>query len=233
MDLSNSNPETTDKLRSIPLFSELSIPQLKELTEISELKHIPNNEILFFEGDYYKGFYVLLKGLVKIYGMTPDGKESVVHILKPITTFADVPLFEGKDYPVNAQTLEDCQVLFIPKQGFIDLIKNNSDISLKMLAGFSKRLRYLVAQIEDLSTKDVKHRLAKYLLKETISNGTDKLPEPFFKLSVPKSTIAAYLGTITETLSRAFKKLQDEEIIRVNGKKIFVKDMKRLKELAK
>lgn len=228
-----TNLATKETLRNIPLFSELSISQLRELIRISILKPFRKNEIIFLEGDFYIGFFIILKGSVKIYKFTSSGKESVVHIAKPLTTFADIPLFEGKNYPVNAQTLEDCLMLFIPKDGFIDLIKTNPDISLKMLAGFAKRLKSLINIIEDLSTKEVPNRLAKYILKEIKIAGREKLPEPFVKLSVPKSTIASYLGTITETLSRSLKKLQNENIIRVVGKKIFVTDIKRLKDLAK
>ena len=102
-----------------------------------------------------------------------------------------------------------------------------------MLAGFAKRLKAMVNQVEDLTSKEIPNRLAKYILKEIKTAGTEKLAEPFVKLSVPKTTIAAYLGTITETLSRSLKKLQDEGVIRVNGKSIFVNDIKRLKDLAK
>lgn len=232
MDLLNYREKTKDTLQSIVLFSELSISQLRELIRISILKRFKKNEIIFLEGDYYKGFYILLKGVVKIFKISSDGKESVVHIVKPLTTFADIPLFEGKDYPVSAQTLEESLVLFIPKDGFIDLIKTNPDISLKMLAGFAKRLKSLVVQIEDLSTKDVKNRLAKFLVKEAIANETDNLPEPFLNLTVPKSTIASFLGTITETLSRTFKKLEEENVIRMKGKKIFITNFEKLKNLA-
>ncbi len=102
-----------------------------------------------------------------------------------------------------------------------------------MLAGFSKKMKSLVNQLEDISSKEVPNRLAKYILKEINSSGTETLPEPFVKLTVPKSTIAAYLGTITETLSRSFKKLQDEEIIRISGKTVFINDLEKLKDLAK
>ncbi len=220
-------------LREIALFSELSIEQLRTISEKSKIKKYAKHEFIFFEGDYYKGFYLLLKGSVKIYKLTAQGKESVVHIVKPLSIFADIPLFEGKDYPVSAQTLEESLLLFIPKDGFMEIIKKNPDISLKMLAGFAKRLKALVTQVEELSTMEVKNRLAKYLIKEIKINKTDKLIEPFIKLNVPKTTIASYLGTITETLSRTFNKLEFEKIIRVKGKKIFITDFEKLKNLAK
>ncbi len=227
------NLESNKTLRDIPLFSELSIEQLREMSAISKIKKFNKHEFIFSEGDYYQGFFILLKGTVKVFKVNSEGKESVVHIVKQLNTFADIPLFEGSNYPVTAQALEESLALFIPKDGFIELLKKNHEMALKMLAGFAKRLKSLVAQIEDLRSKEVPNRLAKFLIKEIKTAGTEKLPEPFVKLVIPKSTIAGYLGTITETLSRALKKLQDEGIIRVDGKKIFVNDMRRLKGLAK
>lgn len=228
-----SKLESHKTLREIPLFSELSIEQLRKISSVSKLKKFKKRDVIFNEGDFYLGFYILLKGSVKVFKVLPTGKESVVHIVKPLTNFADIPLFEGGNYPVSAEALEESLAILIPKGQILELIKLEPEISLKMLAGFAKRLKSLVNQLEDLTSKEIPYRLAKYILKEINSAGTDKLPEPFVKLSVPKSTIAAYLGTITETLSRTFKKLQNEGIIRVSGKKIFVTDPKRLRELAK
>jgi CRP/FNR family transcriptional regulator, dissimilatory nitrate respiration regulator len=220
-------------LRDIPLFSELSIEQLRMISSISKLKRFKKHEKIFNENDIYIGFYILLKGAIKVYKISSNGKESVVHIVNPLNVFADIPLFEGTNYPVSADALEECLTIFIPKEKFLELIHVEPEVSLKMLAGFAKRLRSLIIQLEDLSSMEVPNRLAKYILKEIRLSKTEKLVEPFIKLSVPKSIIASYLGTITETLSRAFKKLQNEGIIRVVGKKIFIKDIKRLKELAK
>lgn len=231
--MSDKTTEYKKTLRSFPLFSELTIEQLRKVTAFSSVKKIQKNDFLFHEGDFYTGFFILLKGSVKVYKITSDGKESVVHIVKPLSAFADIPLFEGSNYPANAQSLEESLAIFISKEGFLKLIRENPEISLKMLAGFAKRLKSLVSQLEDISSKEVLNRLAKYLMKEIKTAGNEKLPEPFVKLTIPKSTIASFLGTITETLSRSFKKLQDEGIIRVNGKKIFVNDIKRLKDLAK
>lgn len=230
MDELNKHKES---IASAPLFSELSADQLRDVVSICKLKNCSKHDILFNEGDLYLGFYILLEGSVKVFKTTSEGSETVVHIIKPLTAFADIPLFEGIDYPVSAQCLEDCLVIFIPKEEFLKLIKENPEISLKMLSGFAKRLKSLVSQIEDLSTKEVVNRLAKYLIKEIKLKKKGNMPEPFVKLTIPRSTTASYLGTVTETLSRAFRKLQNEKILRIHGKVIFIQDLKRLKELAK
>lgn len=221
-----------ETLRKIPLFSELNIEQFRKITAISKIMKLRKNEIIFYDGDIYKGFYILLKGTVKVFKNSIDGKESVLHIVKPLNAFADVPLFEGGNYPAASQALEESILIFIPKEGFLSLIKDEPEMSLRMISGFAKRLRELTNKIEKFSSKEVINRLAEYLLKEIRNNKTDKLEEPFLRLSVPKRTIAAYLGTISETLSRTFKKLQDEGIIKIKGKTIIVTDYLRLKKLA-
>lgn len=223
---------TKETLKSLPIFSELSIEQLRRISEISAIYKYSKGENLFRAGNYYSGFYILLKGLVKVYDLNKEGKETVIHIIKPVNVFADIPLFEGKDYPVNADALAESIVLLVPKEKFIFLIKKHHEISFKMLAGFAKRMKSLEKRIEDLSTKWVINRLAKYLIKEVKKSGTENLPEPFVKLVVPKSVIASYLGTITETFSRTLNKLQSDSIIRVNGKRIFIIDLKQLHKLA-
>jgi CRP/FNR family transcriptional regulator len=225
--------EEKEPLRSIALFSELSIDELRKISSFSKIKNYKKNEIIFKEDDFYLGFYILLKGTVKIFKLSSKGKESVLHIIKPLNAFADIPLFDGGNYPVNAVALEESIVLLIPKEKFLALLKSDSDMSLKMLSGFAKRLKSLMIQIENLNSSEVSVRLAKYLLNEVRLSGTEKLPEPFIKLSIPKATLAAFIGTIISTLSRTFKKLQDDKIIRVVGKKIFISDLDRLKKLVK
>lgn len=225
--------KSNETLRDIPLFSELSVQQLRLVTSFSKLKKYKKGERIFNEGDLYVGFYILLKGTVKVSKISIKGKESIMHIVKSLNAFADVPMFDGDIYPVSAEAIEESLTLFIPKEKFLALLHDEPNITLKMLAGFAKRMRSLVNQIEDLSSKEVTNRLAKYILIEIKNSGTEKLPEPVVKLAIPKSAIASYLGTITETLSRTLKKLQDEGVIRVMGKKIFVNDLKKLKELSK
>ena len=219
-------------LKEIPMFSELSSAQLNNVTAIGEIKKFKKNQILFHTDELYRGFYILLEGTVKVFKLSKDGKETILHLVKPSQVFADIPLFEGKNYPVSAQALEESELLFFESISFIQMLEHNSKISLKMLSGFAKRMKQLTQKIEELSSKEVTSRLAEYILQEIKNSGTEKLPEPFIKLTVSKTAIAGYLGTITETLSRALKKLQDEKIIRVQGKKIFVGNYKKLKTLA-
>jgi CRP/FNR family transcriptional regulator, dissimilatory nitrate respiration regulator len=228
------NKSENETLKDIHLFSELDVKDLRKISEFSSIKKYDKNELIFSEGDNYTGFYIVLKGKVKVYKLSGTGKESVIHIIQALEPFAEVPLFEGYPYyPVNAQTLEESVLFFIPGNEFIDFTYRNPDISLKIISGFAKKLHTLTRRIESLTLSDVPNRLAKYIIEEYSKSHKVILSKPFINLSISKSTLAGYLGTITETLSRTFKKLQDENIIEVKGKKIFIIDSKRLKELAK
>jgi CRP/FNR family transcriptional regulator len=229
-----NNKSENETLKDIHLFSELDIKDLRRISEFSSIKKYQKNEIIFTEGDKYKGFYIVLKGKVKVFKLSQAGKESVIHIIQPLEPFAEVPLFEGfPEYPVNAQTLEESVLFFIPGKDFIDFTNNNPHISLKIISGFAKKLHTLTGRIESLTLSDIPNRLAKYIMEEYGKSYKVILSKPFILLTISKSTLAGYLGTITETLSRTFKKLQDDNVIEVRGRKIFIIDFDRLRELSK
>jgi len=231
--MKNDQNISVEDLRTLPIFSELTLNESEQIISICNIINYKKNDILFFEGDKYRGFYILLAGSVKIYKISFEGKESILHLIKPSESFADVPLFEGGGYPVNAQAISDSILVFIPQKEFIQLIKNNSTICFNMLVGFAKKMRLLTQKVEDLATKEVSNRFANFLIDEIKKSGTGKLPEPFVKLNISKKNIASYIGTINDTLSRLLKKLQNEKIIRISGKSIFILNLSKLKELAK
>jgi len=100
------------------------------------------------------------------------------------------------------------------------------------MSGFAKRLKSISVKAENLSLKEVVNRLADYLVKEIDRTGNSGLPEPFYKIPLSNPTLAAYLGTIPETISRAFKKLKDSNIIRTHGRTVFVRNYNELKKIA-
>ena len=229
-----NSKSANETIKDIHLFSELDIKDLRKISEFSAIKKYDKNEWIFTEGDKYRGFYIVLKGKVKVFKLSLEGKESVINIISPLELFAEVPLFEGyPEYPVNAQTLEESVLYFIPGKDFIDFTYNNPHISLKIISGFAKKLHTLTRRIESLTLSDVPNRLAKYIIEEYDKSHKVILSRPFIILTISKSTLAGYLGTIAETLSRTLKKLQDENVIEVKGRKIFIIDFIRLRNLSR
>ncbi|MBA3036667.1 MAG: cyclic nucleotide-binding domain-containing protein, partial [Desulfobacterium sp.] len=134
-------------ISAVPLFNGLSDDQLNEIKNIAVSKHFNKGETVFLEGDPGNGFYVVAEGLVKIYKVSAEGKEQILHILGPGEPFAEVPVFTGQSFPANAQAIAKSHFLFFPRKDFVGLITKNPSLSLSMLAVLSMRLRQFTVQI--------------------------------------------------------------------------------------
>ncbi len=209
-----------DIIRTCTLFNGLPDSQLDDIIGISYEKTYGRGENVFFEGDDGIGFYMVASGKVKIYKMSPAGKEHILHIFGPGEPFGEVPVFHGQPFPASAECLVKSTLLFFPRQEFVDLVNRNPSIALNMLAVLSMRLRRFASQIENLSLKEVPARLADYLLYLRDEQDGKEVVE----LEISKGQLASLLGTIPETLSRIFAKMSEEGLIEVEGKKITIKD---------
>ena len=213
-------------LKNIPLFAGLTEADLAALQAIARVRDCQRGELLFADGEPAEGFFVVLDGKVKVYKLSAEGKERILHVVHPGGTFAEAAIFGNGLYPACAEPLLASRLLFVPKAGFLDLLKDNSRIAINMIAGLSRFLRQFALQIEELTFKDVPSRLASYLLD--LAKGRAGAVE----LPVSKSQLASNLGTVSETLSRTLRKLSDDDLIRVEGKRIELLDVARLEELA-
>ena len=234
------------ELKNVFIFSELSADDLEVIRKFSRFKTYNKGDMIFFDTEPYLGFYVVIEGMVKIYKISKDGREHIIHLVDKFNTCAEVPLFENsgtvldKDfrYPANAMAMEDgTEVMLVPARRFIELINSNPPLAMKMIAGFAKRLRHLNHHIESITLKDVSKRAAEFILneytaKQKSTRREKSLPPESIRLKISKYDLASYLGTILETLSRTFKKLHDDGIIEVHGRIITIKDLPRLKETA-
>jgi len=218
--------EKKDIIGRTLLFQGLSDSQLERVAEISREKHFARGESIFFEGDEATGFYMVAEGKVKIYKMSQDGREQILHIFGPGEPFGEVPVFHGQPFPANAVTMAQLSLLYFPRREFVDLVANTPSLALSMLAMLSLRLRRFTSQIESLSLKEVPGRLAAHLLYLAEEQGrTDQVV-----LDIPKGQLASLLGTSPETLSRIFARMSDEGLIQVNGKTIKLLDYQELLE---
>lgn len=224
--------EKREILKESPLFSGLSDSETRQIESIAITKRYRKGELIFSEGDKATGFFVNLSGQIKVYKLSADGREQILHIICPKESFAEAALFGGSTYPAFAESLTQTQVLYFPKDRFLGLIRDNPQLSLNMIGGLSLWLRRFVDLVEELSLKDVSARVAKYLLDVSIRSGRKGEEGIVFELEVSKIQLASRLGTISETLSRVFRKLRDQEIIRVEGKKIIVLNKEGLEEIS-
>jgi len=217
-----------DIISQAPLFSGLPEDQLIKIRQIAIDKFYDKDKTIFLEGDDCNGFYIVAAGKVKIYKVSFEGKEHILHIYGPGNPFGEVPVFSGQKFPANAQTILKSHLLFFPRTAFVDLISNNPSLSLNMLAVLSMRLRQFTVQIENLSLKEVPGRLASYLIYLADEQKTGNL----VSLTISKGQLASLLGTIPETLSRILTKMNKQNLIEVSGRNIKLLNRSGLEELA-
>jgi CRP/FNR family transcriptional regulator len=218
---------STDLLRRCPLFAGLQEKDLQKIRAIATPRQFRKRDVLFSDGGEAKGFYVILTGKVKLYKISLEGKEQILHIVSAPDTFAEAALFLEGTYPAFAETLMDSQLLFFPKRNFIELIEKNPQLSINMIVSLSQYLKRFASLIEELSLKEVSSRIAKYLID--LSLKLSKVDTTRFRegkvsteieLDLSKTQLASKLGTISETLSRTLAKMRAKKIIDVKKNRV-------------
>lgn len=224
--------ETMQILKKSLLFSGLAEEHLAEVAAIAAKRTFSKGETLFGEGDAATGFYLLAAGNIKMCKTSPDGKEKVLHFVHPNETFAEAAFFGDGKYPAEARALEKGTALFFPREAFMGLIERNPRFSLNLIVSLSLLLRRFVRQIEELSFAEVPARLAAYLIELAEKKSTTFQGKTYLDLDMKKGELASRLGTVSETLSRTFKKLKEEGVLDVVGSRVTILDMVRLTRLA-
>jgi CRP/FNR family transcriptional regulator len=220
------NAMTVNTLRSCRLFAGLSAEDLEKISLITAGRALDAEEYLFREGEVTRGFYIVQQGAINVHRVNAAGKEQVIHIFRPGESFAEAALATERGYPADARAIESSQVLMIQKDGILALIQRQPEFALRMLASMSGHLRVLVGQLEDLTLKDVETRLANWLLKRCPTPHDAKPVK--IKLGTTKRTLAAELGTVSETFSRTLAKFRDQSLIKVEGQVITILSPERL-----
>ena len=210
------------------LFNGLGGKEIDRVGQIALEKHFSKGQSIFLEGEDGNGFYIVSKGLVKIYKISIDGKEQILHIMGPGEPFGEVPVFSGQRFPANAETLTESDILFFPRRAFVDLIARNPSLAMNMLAVLSGRLRRFTTQIENLTLREVPARLAAYLIYLADQQGKQES----LTLDISKGQLASLLGTVPETLSRALAHMKSRGVIEVKGGEIRLLKRLDLEELA-
>lgn len=216
-------------LRSCQLFMGLPAADIAAIAAFVVPKHLAKGDYLFREGDRAEGFYVVQKGAINVHRVNAAGKEQVIHLFRPIESFAEATLATEAGYPADARATEPAAVLLVPKSEFIELLRKRPDLALRMLGSMSQHLRVVVGLVDDLMLKDMEGRVANWLLK--------RCPRPLasapaiVQLDRTKRMLAAEMGATSETLSRTLAKFRDKKLLRVKGNTITVTKPRELQKL--
>jgi CRP-like cAMP-binding protein len=220
--------DPVDTLRRVPFFAMLPEDDLAALACHCSVRRVAKDEMLFAEGDPCEGLLVVQSGAIKVFKMAETGREQVLGIERAGATVAELPLFDGGNFPASASGLEDSTLLFLPKREFLDLCRSNSEVAFAVIRTLAWRFRYMASLVEELSLKEVSHRLARFLRDRALQSGVRTKRGIEFALEVTNQEIGAEIGTVRDLVSRNLRRFVDRGIIRLELRRVIVLDMAEL-----
>ena len=226
--MAESKRTSEQTLAKVQIFSSLTESELQFLTQRAAPRHYHAGELVFAEGEPCSGLYVVESGHVRIFKSSAGGREQVLSIDGPGSSIAELPVFDGGNYPASVIAIDDATLLFVSKQDFQALCLAHPQVALKVLRVVGARLRRLVGIIEELSFTTVRHRLASFLLRLAQKEG--KRTSEGIQVILPASNqeIASQIGTVRELVSRNLSRLQAEGMLKIDGRNVTIPHLKHL-----
>jgi CRP/FNR family transcriptional regulator, cyclic AMP receptor protein len=215
-------------LSKVPIFSGLTESELGFLSQRTLARNFSPGELIFGEGEPCPGLYVVASGNVRIFKSSPGGREQVLSIDGPGSSIAELPVFDGGNYPASAAAIDNATLLFVSKQDFQALCLAHPQVGLKVLRVVGARLRRLVGIIEELSFTTVRHRLASFLLRLAQKEGQRTACGVEVTLPVSNQELASQIGTVRELVSRNLSRLQAEGMLKIDGRSVTIMDAEAL-----
>lgn len=222
--------ETCEK-RANSIFCRLSQDNLKELSATKGCNHYSKSQFVFFEGSRPTGIYCIYSGKIKVYKIQGDGKTQIVRLAKQGDVLGYRSLLSGEPYTSFASVIEDATICYIPKEVFYNLIKKDTNFSLKVMDLFAHELLHAEDKLTSLALKPVRERTAEALLmlKEFFGLREDNIT---LDVNLTREELASIVGTATETVVRILSDFREDKIISLENKAIQILEPAKLFHIA-
>lgn len=214
-------------LSVLPLFQHMDPGELQRLADGCSLQRLCRGDTVFSVGQPCEEFHVTVMGQVKLFAISPSGQEKVIELIGPGNSFAEAIMFMDKPYFVNAQALTDTLLLKVGKQAVLTELALDPRFALRMLAGISRRLHGLVADVEAYALHSGLQRVIGYLVRDQDCSIAANAGVTV-SLPVSKATIASRLSLTPEYFSRVLHELESAGLIEINKRDIRILDSNRL-----
>lgn len=218
-------------LKNIPLFQGLSESELESIKSYLREKSYEKGEILFSEGEICQRVFIVREGRVKLYRIASSGREQIVETLGPSDTCACNPGSKVWSCSTTAEAVTPCTVWYFARDTYLRLVETNSKFAHTLNRLFAERLRCFNVLIEEVSLKDVKKRLVKFLLDMLASNSENPNEKNVLALPFTREEIAQRLGAARETVARHLSELKRAKLIEIKPKAILIQNKEGLEKL--
>jgi CRP-like cAMP-binding protein len=208
-------------------FDQLTDDQLDRVMQNARRLSLTDGEILFRQGDVTDRCYLLLKGHIKLFRISPDGNEKVIEVIDPGHTYGVALMFlEQSEYPLIAESLGATELISVSTAVFLSVLRESVDLCFLILEDISSRIQGMTDDICDLYLSSATCRVASYLSTKSPSNSNE------YQLRIPKSVLASRLSIKPETFSRIIKGLKSDGVLEITGRRVFIKNRMKLENMA-
>jgi CRP/FNR family transcriptional regulator len=215
-------------LKDVPLFQGLANDELELVQSCLRERSFSKGEILFNEGRPCERVFIVQSGRVKLYRTASTGREQILETLSPGDTCACNPGQSVWFCTTTAEAVTPCSVWYLSREDYVRMVESSSKFSQALNRLLAERLRAFSCLIEEVSLKDVKKRLVKFLLDmlSEKKGAGDALFIPF-----TREEIAQRLGAARETVARHLHELKRAKLIEIKPYQIVIRDKEGLKQL--
>ncbi len=210
--------DARELLRTVPIFSELSDPDIESLSSVATRRRYPKDTVVFYENDEGDSFFMILSGRVKVTILGDDAREVILSMLGPGDFFGEMALLDDEPRSATAIAVEDAELFALQRSDFASVLERTASISAALIRVLTQRLRKANHQISTLALLDVYGRVARVLIEMAQDEGRRLRDGSIAFRRATHQEIANRIGTTRETVTRMMKDLERQGYVRVSGR---------------
>ena len=190
-------------------------------------------EFLFTPEEDKERLYVLKEGRIRVYKVNSEGRELTLDMVGPGIVFGEMALTAHRLQDAYAQAMEECVTIPMSRPELEHLLLEQPQVALRIVHQLSERLRLYQNRMEDISLKVVPSRLASLILQLIESEGVMSSKGYKIPTRYTHRYLSTLIGTSREAVTKAFAQLQDEGVVELFRRYIYVKDIEALRRIAR
>jgi CRP/FNR family transcriptional regulator len=219
-------------LRTTPIFSRLSPADRRAVAEVSRVQRFSKGDTIIRQDEPSEAIYAIVSGRVKVFKMTPGGKDLILEVFGPGDPLGAVAVYMDRPFPASAMALEDTTCVIIPRAAFFPLLETNPSLVRGLLLGLTTRLVELTNRLAELTGGRIEPRIARLFLKLAREMGRPDRGGVFIPLALSRQELADMTGTTIETCIRVMSRWNKDGLVRTEKDGFVLMDTAGLERLA-
>jgi CRP-like cAMP-binding protein len=219
-------------IQALPVFSAMGEAELDDVIAHATAHRIPKGTAVFRQGEIARAFFVLLHGRLKVVKVTPQGQQMIVRFVNPGDIYGIAKALRRDDYPASAIALVDSVTLAWPSDIWDTFVAAHPAFAANVMQTMGQRLQEAHTRMKELTTDEVGHRVAHTLLRLVTQSGRKTKDGMLVDFPITQQDIAEAAGTTLHSVSRTLSAWESAGLVTVGRRKIIVRDVKALSELA-